>query len=144
MLKLAVFNSIKYSFNKKSRVSNRAISEILSELWGDMAWPKRDLPTYVLHTYQPTYSPTYLREHPSAILETCDLWDIWSECIFWKWVFWNLICLMYFFPKCIFESDFFLRYILGKWNFSKVYCVFFWKAYLGPTLGWGEINWTRT
>ena len=33
------------------------------------------------HTYLPTYLSTYLREHPQgAILETCDLYDIWSEC----------------------------------------------------------------
>ena len=33
-------------------------------------------------TYLPTYLSTYHREHPqSEILETCDLYDIWSE---WK------------------------------------------------------------
>ena len=37
------------------------------EWWGDMTWPKL------------TITMTF-REHPQrAILETCDLWDIWSE-----------------------------------------------------------------
>ena len=45
-----------------------------------MTWPKNTyLPTY-LPTYPPTYLCTFIREHPKgAILETCDLWDIWSE-----------------------------------------------------------------
>ena len=56
--------------------------DIWSEWWGDMTWPK-NLPTHIPTyppTYLPTYLSTYLREHPQgAILETCDLYDIWSE-----------------------------------------------------------------
>ena len=48
-----------------------------------MYWMKKYLLTYLhtyLLTYLPTNLPTSLTEHPQgAILENCDLWDIWSE-----------------------------------------------------------------
>ena len=57
---------------------------IWSERWGDMTWLKKDLPINIpthLPTYIPTYLSTYLREHPhgAKLVETCDLFDIWSE-----------------------------------------------------------------
>ena len=47
--------------------------------WHDQT-NKSTYPHTYLSTYLPTYLSTYLREHPQgAILETCDLYDIWSE-----------------------------------------------------------------
>ena len=47
--------------------------------WHDLT-KKYTYPHTYLSTYLPTYLSTYLREHPQGgILETCDLYDIWSE-----------------------------------------------------------------
>ena len=57
-------------------------------------WPDQKIPTY-LPTYPPTHLCTSITEHPKgAILETCDLWDIWSE--WWEDMTW---------PKNTYLSD---------------------------------------
>ena len=53
-----------------TRVTFGTFDQSDEETWHDQ---KRS--TY-LHTYIPTYLPTYL---VPTYLETCDLWDIWSE-----------------------------------------------------------------
>ena len=73
-----------------------------------MIWMKKDLPTKIPTLYLPTYLCTSIREHPKgAILETCDLWDIWSE--WWEDMTW---------PKNTYLPTFFQL-------FSKLFSNFF-------------------
>ena len=96
-------------------------------------------PTYNIPTqYPPTYICTSIREHPKgAILETCDLWDIWSE--WWEdmtWpkntyiyqLFFNFFCPIFFqlfsnyFQIC-FQLFFqlFLNFFQHLFNFFKTF-----------------------
>ena len=55
--------------------------------WPDLMKKKPTyLPTY-LPIYLPTHLPTNLREHhQGAILDTCDIWDIWSAVMIWRYL----------------------------------------------------------
>ena len=48
-----------YFWHQRATWETCDLSDISSEGWGDMNWPRKDLPTYI-PTHLPTYLPTYV------------------------------------------------------------------------------------